>query len=481
MSKLVAIILTLASLSGCGSEPLSRTGTTTIPVTVTAAWGQGPTGVGGDILANLVEGTADDAVRVVSPSPPDAEDTAAERHAVEAVLAGEADVTVVRAGLLELLGAASLRPLGAPFLVTNHEQAEAISSDPALSSNLLGGLAGIGLVGLGLVPGGLRHPFAFGGHPLLGPDDYRGQFINVREDAGVQAMLSQLGATADHSINGARHLAAGGSLRGMEVSVQQLGAVPLPATQTANVTLYVKFDVGVVSAETWDGLSASQRAELLASFKAAVAAAVSARISEEEGQAAWCRTAGARSVLAASSELAALHRALAPDTQRIAEDPEAAGVLDRIRRLHAGTRDPSPEPCDPGGAEPDAAYRVTPKGDQSVLDGLWRLQVEKQAILDAGLSAQDAAANAGVWEFRIKEGYADGVQPDGRPCNAQFSFDGAQVSVDFGVRGLEECGGLARGTYRLEGDRVFFDWTKELEYDVALDRAMFAPGMVRIS
>lgn len=481
MSKLVALIITLASLAGCGSEPLSRTGTTTTPVTLTAAWGQGPTGVGGDILARLVEGTADGAVRVVSPLPPDVEDTAAERHAVEAVLAGEADMTVVRAGLLDLLGAASLRPLGAPFSVTNHDQAVAISSDPELSADLLSGLAGIGLVGLGLVPGGLRHPFAFGSSPLLGPEDYRGKVINVREDAGVRAMLAQLGATADHSINGARHLAAGRNLRGMEVSVQQLGAVPLPATQTANVTLYVKFDVGVVSAETWDGLSPPQRQELQASFKAAVAAAVSSRISEEEGQAAWCRTAGARSVLAASTELAELHRALAPVTQRIAEDPDASGVLNRVRLLHAGTREPSAQPCAPVGSDPDATYRVTPKGDQSVLDGLWRLQVEKQAILDAGLSAQDAAANAGVWEFRIKDGYADGVQPDGRPCNAQFSIDGAQVSVDFGVRGVEECGGLARGTYRLEGNRAFFDWSKELEYDVALDRAMFAPGMVRIS
>ena len=121
-----------------------------------------------------------------------------------------------------------------------------------------------------------------------------------------------------------------------------------------------------------------------------------------------------------------------------------------------------------------------PSGDQTVLDGLWRLEVDEQTLLGAGLSTQDAAANAGVWEFRITDGYADGTQPDGRPCNAQFAFDGRQVSVDFGVRGVEDCGGVARGTYRLAGNRVFFDWRKELEYDVRLDRAMFAPGMVRL-
>ena len=123
---------------------------------------------------------------------------------------------------------------------------------------------------------------------------------------------------------------------------------------------------------------------------------------------------------------------------------------------------------------------MTPRGDQSVLDGLWRLEIDEQDLLDAGLSPHDAYVNAGVWEFRITDGYADGVQPDGRPCNGDFAFDGDQVSFDMGVRGVEDCDGVARGTYRIEGDRVFFDWQKEPEYDVLLDQAMFASGMVRI-
>ena len=85
-----------------------------------------------------------------------------------------------------------------------------------------------------------------------------------------------------------------------------------------------------------------------------------------------------------------------------------------------------------------------------------------------------------MWEFRIADGYADGVQPDGRPCNGDFAFDGEQVSFDMGVRGVEDCNGVARGTYRIEGDRVFFDWQTEPEYDVLLDQAMFASGMVKI-
>ncbi len=123
---------------------------------------------------------------------------------------------------------------------------------------------------------------------------------------------------------------------------------------------------------------------------------------------------------------------------------------------------------------------MTPRGDQSVLDGLWRLEVDEQNLLDAGVSSHDAYVNAGVWEFRITNGYADGVQPDGRPCNGDFAFDGEQVSFEMGVRGVEDCNGLAWGTYSIKGDRVFFDWQKEAEGDVLVDQAVFAFGMVRI-
>ena len=40
--RLLFLCLVLATLSACTGEPLSRTGTSADPVTLTAAWGQGP-------------------------------------------------------------------------------------------------------------------------------------------------------------------------------------------------------------------------------------------------------------------------------------------------------------------------------------------------------------------------------------------------------------------------------------------------------
>ena len=479
--RLLFLGLVLATLSACSDEPLSRTGTDVDPVTLTAAWGQGPTGIGGDVLGFLIDGTGDTAVRVVEGDPPRAVDTAEERHGVEALLSDKGDITVVRAGVLQMLGADSLAPLGAPFVVTNNDQADAIAADTELSEQLMSGLDELGLVGLGLVPGGLRHPFGYGTEALVGADDYRDQAINVREDAGAEAMLTQLGARADHSVDSERVNAAGKTLRGIEVSVQQVGAVTVPAVQTPNVTFYEKFDVGVVRKGVWDGLSAAQREDLLDSFGDAARAATETRVTEEEGQEAWCTTPNASSVLATEAELASLHEALDPITEQLSDQPAFAKSLDRMRELGAGTVDPSPSACD-AEEQPDAAaaYYVTPRGDQSVLDGLWRIDVDGQALMDGGISREDALNNAGVWEFRIKDGYADGVQPDGRPCNGQFAVDGKQVSVDWGVDGLDSCSGLSRGTYELRGDKLFFDWEKEYEFDVLLDQLFFAGGMVRI-
>lgn len=477
---LASVALALATLTACTGEPLSRTGATTDPVTITAVWGQRPSGIGEDVLAQLIRVTDDSAVHVAV-GPPSAGDASEERHAVESLQAGDADITVVRAGLLQQLGAGSLAPLGAPFVVTNNDQAAAIAADPELSEQLLSGLDDIGIVGLGMVPSGLRHPFGYGTKPLVAADDYRDQFINIREDAGVQAILDQLGAHADHSVDSERELAAGKKLRGIEVSVQQFAAVSLPAVQTANVTLYEKFEVVVLSRDAWGGLSPAQQEELHDAFTQAAQAALNARLSEEEGQAAWCDTVGATSVLATDAQLASLHRSLDPIADRLAEDPDSADALARMRELGVGTVDPSPAACEakelPEGA---SAYSVTPRGDQSVLDGLWRLEVDEQNLLDAGVSSHDAYVNAGVWEFRITNGYADGVQPDGRPCNGDFAFDGEQVSFEMGVRGVEDCNGLAWGTYSIKGDRVFFDWQKEAEGDVLVDQAVFAFGMVRI-
>ena len=132
-------------------------------------------------------------------------------------------------------------------MVTNNDQAAAIAADPELAQQLMGGLGKLGLVGLGLVPGGLRHPFAFGSRPLLGAE--RLHATRSSTCARTQACRpcwtsSAPSRTTASTANATAQIR--GRLRGIEISMQQAQAVDLPAVQTANVTLYEKFDVAVV-------------------------------------------------------------------------------------------------------------------------------------------------------------------------------------------------------------------------------------------
>ena len=187
---ILSIALVGSLLAGCG-EPAGRTGSGTDPVSLTA-YEAGPD----EFLGRLATGTVKSAVAIATVPNPNANgdgDTAG----LAALASGDLDLALIRSGRLTKEGAASLAPLGAPFLVTNNDQAIAIARDP-VTEDLFADLPKIGLVGLGLVPMGVRHPFGYG-EPLLGAGDYADQTINGRVDAGVKAILDALGARLDTS------------------------------------------------------------------------------------------------------------------------------------------------------------------------------------------------------------------------------------------------------------------------------------------
>ena len=66
---LASLTLTLATITACSGEPLCRTGATTDPVTITAVWAEDRSGVGGDVLAQLIQVTDGTAVSVAVAGP----------------------------------------------------------------------------------------------------------------------------------------------------------------------------------------------------------------------------------------------------------------------------------------------------------------------------------------------------------------------------------------------------------------------------
>jgi len=472
----LATVTTLA-LAGCAS-PLGRSGAVADPVRLTTVWSGGPGGVGADVLQDIVESsTAKEislAVPVLNPSADSNDD---DGSALSYLRAGKADLGVVRADRLVSAGVTSLAPLTTPLVVTNNEQAAKIAADP-ISAKMIAGLDKIGLVGLAVVPGGMRHPFGYG-KQLLAAEDYRDAVINTRPGSGVDAIFRALGATTDHSVGPERQAAsASGKLRGIEVSLQQSQAVDTPAVLTSNVTLYEKFDVVVIRASAWKSLSSAQQAQLRKRVAAGASMALTQRPDEAAGLAAWCQREGASAVLADPTELAGLRAALDPVTRKLATG-DAAKVISRMQSLHAGTSDPVASAC---GAPvyDNSVFHLDAVGDQSVMKGTWRIGVSSATLLAHHASAHDAQVNAGIWTWVIDakgRGVVD--QPVGPPCKTQFTFAGDRVSLDFAAEPDSGCGGLALGSWSRTGDTVHFTFDPGLQ-DSEFNAAFFAEGMVKI-
>jgi TRAP-type C4-dicarboxylate transport system substrate-binding protein len=448
--------LVAALLSGCG-DPASRTGVNVEPLTLRPATGGGP-GVGNDVMDALAVVTAKGSVHVADPPEADQMTTGADRT-LELLTTGAADIGVIRSGELVTAGATSLKGLAAPFVVTNNEQAAAVAADP-IADKAMADLPKIHLVGLALVPGGLRHPFGYGDKPLLGASDYRAATINTRKDAGVNAMMAALGAREDHSDGTERTQKAGaGQLRGIEVSLHQYGAVDRPAVVTTNVTLYSKFDVIVLREAVWKAMSPAQQEELKSAAAAVRVSVPAARGSEENAFAEWCHEPGAGAARASDAELSSLQKALGPVTATLASDPLAKEVIDRMRALHAGTSDPPTDlACAQDQPSASAWQNLAPVGDQTVLDGTWRFTPTEADLLAAGATASDARNNAGIWQVTLRNGKGTATAGDGSTCQWVFTFAGSRLLFD--LREGSTCGGMVAGTYKRAGDTVTFTWTE---------------------
>lgn len=482
-SIMTITVATALGFAAC-SDPPTRSAQATDPITLSSET-TGVGGPGGDVLTHLVENTATAAVRIAEPKGATYSDDN-EGDIIKAMQGGEFDISVVRADRLAMAGAKSLSVLQTPFLVTTEEQATKIASDP-IANDLLAGVGDIGLTGIALFPGGLRHPFGYG-KALYDPSDYEGATINTRYGSGVDALMTGLGATLDHSINDVRSgKVHSGELRGIDVSLLQPGAVDRPAVVTSNVTFYTKFDVLVVRKKVWDGLTDAQQAALRSAGVKAGQDAIADRDTEASGLERWCSMPSAASVVATAEQVQQFRAALQPVID--AASSASRDIVDRLETLGKGTTSPAGEECgsvdatadDASGTDTtDVSYQVTRKGPQDVLDGTWRVESDRQTILDTGGSSADADANAGIWTIAIKDHLATVNQPHGQDCTWDFAFDGDAVSIDMGAQGNDACFGHMIGTYKREGDVVTFHFDRERDYRVELDNAMFANGMHKI-
>jgi TRAP-type C4-dicarboxylate transport system substrate-binding protein len=311
---------------------------------------------------------------------------------------GDLDLAIVPSRAFASLGVTSLQALSAPFLVTSGKVLDDVVTGD-LSKPLLSGLDKAGLVGLALVPEGLRHPFSFT-TALLGPDDYRGKTFRAPTSVTTTSMFKALNATVN-DLNGTefRQAVADGKVAGAESSLA-LAANTLPrvGVATGNVAFFPKVNVLGLDSDKAKELGTVRLAILRQAAEATRDWAITSGTTEAQAARAYC-AAGGTVVLASSEEVGALREAVQPVYAELQADQLTSQLISKITAL---TKETEPEPvmCSPTPTANSPAASVKPL----IKDGIYRYRNSFDYLLAHGMPESEARANAGVFTVTMNNG-----------------------------------------------------------------------------
>ena len=245
----------------------------------------------------------------------------------------ELDLALIPARAWDELGVTSLQALQAPFLVSSEDLVEQVVQSE-LAGELLAGLDQAGVVGLALLPEGLRHPVGFG-HPLLRLADFSGATIRSLPSNVSHRLLEALGAKpVDIWGDAFDAAAANGEIDGAESGFAWFGTMPSRSTFTANITLYPKVNALVANEDAFGRLSDEHQRILREAAAQAVRYVVQNAPTEAERAAVYCRNGGAIA-FAAEADVAALERAARPVYEVLQADPLTKELIGQIRAMKA--------------------------------------------------------------------------------------------------------------------------------------------------
>jgi TRAP-type C4-dicarboxylate transport system substrate-binding protein len=316
---------------------------------------------------------------------------------------GQLDLGMIPARAWDTEGVTSLRALQAPFLVTSDELADRlVVSD--LANELMSGLDKAGVTGLALLPESLRHPFGFG-RALVSPEDFAGKTIRTPRSEVGDAIYSALGAKPDDtSGDPAKAAIRAGTLVGFDTGFVLAELLPMPAIAVGNVTFNTKVDSLVINSKVLSELAPADRRALQDAAAATRSWVTSHRTTEAEAARTFC-SGGGTIVAASDTDLLALVHAEQPVYDELERDATTKRMLDRIRELKRTTPDPVPTPASPCRPATRESTPARATGDQSVLNGTYRLEITQDQLRDVGVTnAHDLAINEGIYTWRLKDG-----------------------------------------------------------------------------
>ena len=368
---------------------------------------------------------------------------------------GELDLALIPARAWDELGVTSLQALQAPFLVSNEHLVEQVVQSE-LAGELLAGLDQAGVVGLALLPEGLRHPVGFE-HPLLRLADFSGATIRSLPSNVSHRLLEALGAKPVDIWGDAFYAAAeNGEIDGAESGFAWGGTMPSPSTFTANITLYPKVNALVANEDAFGRLSDEHQRILREAAAKAVRHVVQNAPTEADRAAVHCRNGGAIA-FAAEADVAALERAARPVYDVLQADPLTKELIGQIRAMKAQTSsDDAITPCGPASSGASTTTNAEPS---EFPEGVYRADLPAEYLIEKGMDAQTAHEIGGINTLTFKDGRWRGHTQSAHnwpDCGGPYSVEAGRVSLRD-----DQCGAshlVMSARWKLEdGELTFFD------------------------
>jgi TRAP-type C4-dicarboxylate transport system substrate-binding protein len=260
--------------------------------------------------------------------------TADNRHeetaTVAAVIRNHADLAWAGTRAFGCFGVRSLDPLQTPFLLEDYAVLDAVCRDHVISA-MLEPLTRLGLVGLVVLPGAQRKPFAFT-RRLLGPDDYEGAKMRTHESLVAASTYHAVGAEA--VTLSARQMASGPEalIDGLDIQTEALAGWRLRGSITFNVNLWPRTLALVASQTTYEWLEAAEREILQVAAEATLRRALS-RLADQERRDQEALPPSVTPIYAHDDDVIALRERVEPVREELRRNPKTRHVLERLEVL----------------------------------------------------------------------------------------------------------------------------------------------------
>jgi TRAP-type C4-dicarboxylate transport system substrate-binding protein len=465
MVRCAAVVLVAGlALAACGGHDKAGGTPATGTVTIEVAMRDGSPRLI-TAYADAVARVAEAPTRIEPRTHWHAEELDSEARTIADVRGGRLDFALVSARALDTLGVQSFAPMLAPFAIDSLETERRVLAS-GLADRALASVEQIGVVGVAVLPGDLRHPLGLT-RPLLRRSDFDGAFIGVRASTLAKRTFEQLGATVAFS--------SGDDFAGFDGIESDLpmlegvradeGAVSL----AADLSLWPRVLVLVANRQAWERLSAARRDALREAGRAALPDAIAdLRASDADAYDILCRRGRVAFPRATAADVDALRRAVAPVTR----DLDRAAVAEIARLRAAAGEPPVHPPCRPPAREKP--------GPATPIDGVWSFDSDEADARAAHLADQDLTPeNWGHHVLAFARGRFAITQEDREACTwvyGTYRVRGHRVTWDV----IDGGGHGPQNATNRPGEHFDYDWSrfKDTLRLTSVPRAVSAPNFI---